>query len=630
MVTGAPQRLAFLALVGLALFAESAGCSGHPEPAPQLSLSITPSRGAPPLQVSLQWTVESGPGTTLHCTVDFGDDSGAPAVREPCPRIGSAEHTYTSLGTFAPTVTVVAHHGGSGRSEATVVVEPAVTDLSIARVEWGQTVFSTEPRLVAQKEALLRVHVVSTDAGIGPIAVRAVGSVDGGSLGTLELVGPPIVPNAPVAEDVTQSFIATVPPEWITPGLQVDIRIDADDAVSESNEQNNTASLHPVVGAGNLLPLTLVPVVQQGLQPRDLLDPWFTTLWRYWPLTQVLEHVRTPYTFDGALDAQDVSTWQALLDQIDALRTTDQSTEWYYGYAQVNYSAGLAGLGLVGQPAAVGRDDTERALTHELGHTFNLLHAPCGGASNPDPNYPHPGAEIGVWGWDLVFHRLVHPDTSLDIMSYCNPAWVSDYSYARAQAHLEATAPTFAGASSTDAFLVHGHIEPSGEVVFQPVQRVNAVPSPPAAAAGGWRVRLETPLGPIEVEPRLAQVADTGAVRFSAVVPSAGAPTLVSLFEGSRELGRLRRETRPAARFVPRVSAAEGGWLVEWDADATPALAVAHVGTRRTTLALSLRGGRAFVPSAGLPTGGELELSASDGVSAQSHRIERPELQRAK
>jgi hypothetical protein len=628
MVTAAPQRLAFVASVGLALLAGGAGCSGRGEP-PQLSLLVIPSRGAPPLVVSLQWTVDAGPGATLQCTVDYGGDGTARTVQAPCPASGSTQHTYTSLGTFVPALTVVDQHGGSARSEATVSIQPAVTDLSIARVEWGQTIITTEPRLVAQKEALLRVHVVSTDGGIGPIAVRALGSVDGGSLGSLDLVGPAIVPTAPVAEPVTQSFITTVPPEWITPGLQVDIRIDADDAVSESDEQNNTASLHPTVGSGSLLPLTLVPVVQQGLQPRDLLDSWFTTLWRYWPLTQVLNHVRAPYTFDGALDAQDVSTWQALLDQIDALRTTDQSSDWYYGYAQVNYSAGLAGLGLVGQPAAIGRDDIERALTHELGHTFNLLHAPCGGASSPDPNYPYPGGEIGVWGWDLVFQRLVHPDTSFDIMSYCNPAWVSDYSYARAQAFLETTAPAFARAALTDAFLVHGHLEPTGEVVFQPVQRVQAAPSPPAGPSG-WRVRLETPLGPIEVEPRLAQVADTGAVRFSAVVPSGTAPTAVYLFAGSRELGHLRREIRPSARFLPRVSAAEGGWLVEWDADAAPALAVTHVGIRRTTLALSLRGGRAFVPSSGLAAGGELELSASDGVSPQLHHMARPEPQRAK
>ena len=618
---GAQLRLGLLAL--------AVACHGQVDaPPPAATLTASPRRGGPPLAVSIAWLVDAGPGSALHCRLDYG--GGAPPEEvTPCPPGGSRQHTYAQLGTFEPALTVTDQDGAAARARAEVVVEPAAGDLSIALVEWGQTVFSAAPRLVGQKPALLRIHVVSTDAGLGPIAVRGVATLDGGTL-PLELTGPPVIPLAPVPEDVTQSFTAVLPPDWVQPGLHVDVRIDSDDAVAESDETNNIGSYDPVVGPATVLPLTLVPVVQKDLQPRTLPDPWFTTVWRHWPLAAITSRVRATYTFGGVLDSADVTGWQTLLDEIDGLRTADQSSDWYYGYAQVDYTSGLAGLGLVGEPAAIGRDDSERALTHELGHTFNLLHAPCGGASNPDPNYPYPGAEIGVWGWDLVFQRLVNPVTSLDVMSYCTPAWVSDYSYGRAQVHLEATAPALAArlGGATDGFLVHGHLEAAGTVVFQPVQRVRAAASEPADPGQRWRVRVESAAGAVEVVPRVAEVADTGGLRFSAVVPaSVGAPSAIALVEGTRVRGRLARAALPPPRFAPRVTAVEGGVWVEWDALAAPVLAVTHVGDRRTVLGLGLRGGRAVLPTAGLPPGGALELSASDGVAPELHHLPRPEPQ---
>jgi hypothetical protein len=621
-VTDRSRRSA--ALAALSVLAAVTGCRGKVDAPSLVSLAATPRRGAPPLQVTVAWVVDAGPDEPLQCSVDFG--GGAPVQQvSPCPRTGSSAHTYQSLGTFHPQLTVVNQEGAAARASDEVQVQPAVGDLFVAKVEWGQTVFSTTPRLVGQKAALLRLHVLATDGGLGPISVRGRATWDGGSF-PLELTGPAPVPLAAVPEDISQSFTAILPPDWVQPGVHVEVRVDADDAVSESDETNNTVSLDPVVGAATLLPLTVVPVVQGGLEPRALLDPWFTTVWRHWPLAALSTTVRAPYTFDGTLDPVDPTEWQALLDQIDALRITDQSTDWYYGYAQVGYLSGLAGLGLVGEPAAIGRDDSERALSHELGHTFNNFHAPCGGAANPDPNYPYPDAQIGVWGWDLVFQRLVNPVTSLDVMSYCSPTWVSDYSYGRAQAHLEAHAPSLAAVArpTTEGLLVHGHVDPDGRVVFQPVQRVRAEASPLAGGAG-MRVRVATPDGSLDVVPRLARVADTGALRFSAVVPAVGlVPASVSLLDGARELGRLQRQRHPVPRFLPRAQAVPGGWLVEWDAQATPRLAVTHVGQRRTTLALGLVGGRAFLPTAGLEPGGTLELSASDGVAADLHRLPRP------
>ena len=69
-----------------------------------------------------------------------------------------------------------------------------------------------------------------------------------------------------------------------------------------------------------------------------------------------------------------------------------------------------------------------KALTfaHELGHAHGLSHAPCGDAAEPDKKYPYPNANIGVQGYNVFIPKLF-PSSTPDIMSYCDPAWISDF-----------------------------------------------------------------------------------------------------------------------------------------------------------------------------------------------------------
>ena len=79
------------------------------------------------------------------------------------------------------------------------------------------------------------------------------------------------------------------------------------------------------------------------------------------------------------------------------------------------------GLGYSGEGAA----DT---LIHEVGHAHGRAHANCG-VGNPDPNYPHNNGDLGVWGWDAISDALRHPTEYKDMMGYCTPRWVSDYTW---------------------------------------------------------------------------------------------------------------------------------------------------------------------------------------------------------
>ncbi|MCC6217764.1 MAG: hypothetical protein IT376_23095 [Polyangiaceae bacterium] len=92
---------------------------------------------------------------------------------------------------------------------------------------------------------------------------------------------------------------------------------------------------------------------------------------------------------------------------------------------QLPGSTGALKLGIDTNTAA----DT---AAHELGHAHGRRHSPCAPGNqiqDVDPAYPHPGAQIGEWGFDLVAQYLYAPDQWTDIMGYCNKQFVSDFTY---------------------------------------------------------------------------------------------------------------------------------------------------------------------------------------------------------
>src|SRR5690606_6505185 len=114
--------------------------------------------------------------------------------------------------------------------------------------------------------------------------------------------------------------------------------------------------------------------------------------------------------------------WSRVLGEIRALRVAESQTHLYYGVVRTHYTSGVAGIGYVGFPTALGWDRLPSGAgvaAHELGHNWNRLHSPCGGAGNIDPNYPYAGGSIGVYGYDAALN-LLRPPSFTDIMGYCN------------------------------------------------------------------------------------------------------------------------------------------------------------------------------------------------------------------
>lgn len=227
-------------------------------------------------------------------------------------------------------------------------------------------------------------------------------------------------------------------------------------------EQSGSSFKYPASGAekvgatsvGQTLRIKLVPVKYNADNSGRLPDTSEEQLTLYrnyfhamYPVPEIDLTVRDPLPWNQSIDAFG-GGWGEILDRVGMLRQSDNPPfdVYYFGIFNPENSFGqFCGQGCVlglafGATSPMntynrvavgigytGTDSVETAL-HEIGHTHGREHAPCGGAGGPDPNFPHPGGKDGVWGYDLHRQQLFSPDTP-DIMGYCLPVWISDYTY---------------------------------------------------------------------------------------------------------------------------------------------------------------------------------------------------------
>ena len=135
---------------------------------------------------------------------------------------------------------------------------------------------------------------------------------------------------------------------------------------------------------------------------------------------------RTRETYVTSLDlATRTNRWSLMLE-LEAVRTLENGTGYWYGAA-----GGARGLAKLGGRVSVGRPNAGE-FAHEVGHNVNLRHAPCGGPADPDPRFPHANGGIGYSGYDFRDGTLMSPQQSRDVMGYCYNSgndWLSDYHY---------------------------------------------------------------------------------------------------------------------------------------------------------------------------------------------------------
>ncbi|MET0388568.1 MAG: zinc-dependent metalloprotease family protein [Polyangiales bacterium] len=143
--------------------------------------------------------------------------------------------------------------------------------------------------------------------------------------------------------------------------------------------------------------------------------------------------------------------WNSVIDQIRQLRQRErpEADIYYYGmlrptetlreYCQRGCTAGVGYVGSVSQAQtrvslglAYADENSAGVMAHEIGHNHGRNHAPCAPGnqiSGVDGEFPERTADTQVWGYDSREKTFFGPDSTKDIMGYCEPKWISAYTY---------------------------------------------------------------------------------------------------------------------------------------------------------------------------------------------------------
>jgi hypothetical protein len=509
-----------------------------------------------------------------------------------------------------------------------------------------QTYAGTVP-LVKDRGGLVRVFLRASQANAAAPAVRLrlVTTASGAVVRTWDLPAPaPGVPTAPSEARLDGSWNAALAPEDVQPGRHLQAEVDPAGALDQPR-QNDTLRL-PAAGSLDVravptLAVTLVPVVQSGLTPHVVsatrtAASWLATSLRQHPLAAADVQVGATFTTSVVLTS-DGATWGDLLSDLRTKRTADGSSRTYLGAVATSYSSGVAGIGYVGYPVALTWDRTSYQSTaaHELGHTFGRVHAPCGSVASADPSWPSGAAyadgRIGAWGWDPASGALVDPDQARDLMGYCTPKWVSDYTYAGVLGRLAPRASALALPAGPlparePCLVVAGRLR-GGRADLEPAFLLDTLPAlpPPGPYAlellgGGGEVIAAVPFAPDLAQAEVDGEADQHHFALALPLPPEWARDLAGLRVVERATGRvLPPRALPAPRRVPAAGAAAalaaagppGRAHLSWDASAHPRALVRD--PRTGEVVALLRGGEGSFES----DAAELEVVLSDGVRSE-------------
>ncbi|HET7377437.1 MAG TPA: hypothetical protein VFK30_12060, partial [Anaerolineae bacterium] len=174
--------------------------------------------------------------------------------------------------------------------------------------------------------------------------------------------------------------------------------------------------------------------------------------YRIYPVPAIITSTHSTTNYSGPCSSvgpvPSYQDWKNILSAITDNWSADGSPNNYY-YGLITIDCGgfcIAGIGWIGgYKAAVGftgfgaaHTDAGETHAHEVGHNHGRDHAPGCGTSG-DLAYPYLNSSgdgiIGNsshqnFGFDILAPQIHPYNTYYDIMNYCTPQWVSDYTYA--------------------------------------------------------------------------------------------------------------------------------------------------------------------------------------------------------
>ncbi|WP_420636803.1 leucine-rich repeat domain-containing protein [Candidatus Palauibacter sp.] len=359
--------------------------------------------------------------------------------------------------------------------------------------------------LVAGEPALLRVFVASPNVSgetMPPIRARLYHG-DTEILTRDIMAGADVIP-AEVDEGSLETSVNAEIPGWvIQPGLGLVLEIDPDRTLEGrldvAARLPETGRLNIDVSALSPLELTVIPFLFRAAPDSSILDLTANLSARddvFWAVQTLLPVGEFEPAVHEPVTTLTNRTWD-LAWEAATIRRIEGGTG--------HYMATMAGP-TDGPPGTASRDGWSSyavldpwVIAQQLGSNLGLYEAPCGGEVKWSSRaFPNAEGWIGDWGYDRRDAALVAPHTH-DLMSNCEPGWISGYHFTRAfNSRLAAMEARVAGAATvrgpSRGLLVWGRVEVTGALHLEPSFVVNA-PAWLPEAGGDYRLTGSTAAG---------------------------------------------------------------------------------------------------------------------------------------
>ncbi len=329
--------------------------------------------------------------------------------------------------------------------------------VKIPLIRDGVEVSARAVPIIEGRRAFFRAYLSYGGAPVTGNAVARLRIDSSAGLREFEATGVVADPSSEALLESSLNF--DVPGDAIRPDARVSLTLHTGGSCSgggaHSYPAGNGVALSPT--DTGILKVVLVPIQYNADGSGRLPNLSEPQLQRYrdillaiYPTRTVEVTVREPLATAVMLTAS--AGWPQLLEALREQRARDAAANdvYYYGlvepaanfvaYCRNSCVAGLSYLvdnlsasRLVGLGVGFATGNIAgETLIHEIGHQHGRGHTPCGGGDGIDRNFPHADGGIGQWGLDIrtVPPRLQSPTSRKDLMGYCNPQWISDYTYA--------------------------------------------------------------------------------------------------------------------------------------------------------------------------------------------------------
>lgn len=502
--------------------------------------------------------------------------------------------------------------------------------------------FANNVPLVQDKTTYVRVYpgvdVADTRVGARLRGFRGGAELPGSPLRPLYPLAT-VHPGGASRRTSNDSFNFWVPPTWRSGNVSFQAEINFGGAVPETDTSNNTFSLPMQFTRKAPVCVVMIPVHTHG--SRYTVDsPGFDSIiarfQSLWPVPDVWVYYQTspveelqarfgipPFEFGPYELPEDKR--KIILSLILRAHWTDDPDECedrkarthYVGMVSPDTNEGVReGAGDYAFAAAYVKMRADPAasknvpfftprggadMAHELSHNYNgipplpiiherWLHAPCPPPPRePKPtnnNYPFDAAAgigpIGLdtyWGFDPITRAIIAPDAARDYMSYCTPAWVSDYNWkgmfeeinsvgsARVQSLERKNGVANVNQGAEEILLLGGTIVPTAnrasfEYAYRlPQGVVNSIPDSPETAEDPFVLELVNTNGAVLLAKpfnsrRVGDGEDVSDL-FFLIVPFNPEAAQVRILQNGQELGALTVSAHePQVRLLEPIGAA--------------------------------------------------------------------------